>query len=51
MNRHEPGAEAVATALLERGIGVEDTLLLPDGRPAADNAQLVRAAAAGPRAP
>ncbi|MFI0216398.1 3-keto-5-aminohexanoate cleavage protein [Streptomyces lydicus] len=36
---------------LETRIGVEDTLLLPDGRPAADNAQLVRAAAAGPGAP
>ncbi|MFH9225637.1 3-keto-5-aminohexanoate cleavage protein [Streptomyces lydicus] len=36
---------------LDTRIGVEDTLLLPDGRPAADNAQLVRAAAAGPGAP
>ncbi|MFI0152137.1 3-keto-5-aminohexanoate cleavage protein [Streptomyces lydicus] len=35
---------------LDTRIGVEDTLLLPDGRPAADNAQLVRAAA-GPGAP
>jgi uncharacterized protein (DUF849 family) len=26
--------------------GVEDTMVLPDGRPAADNAALVRAAAA-----
>ncbi|MFI1616564.1 3-keto-5-aminohexanoate cleavage protein [Streptomyces lydicus] len=36
---------------LDTRIGVEGTLLLPDGRPAADNAQLVRAAAAGPGAP
>ncbi|GGN55522.1 hypothetical protein GCM10012285_49380 [Streptomyces kronopolitis] len=31
---------------LDTRIGLEDTLLLPDGRPAQDNAQLIRAAAA-----
>ncbi|MEV6565569.1 3-keto-5-aminohexanoate cleavage protein [Streptomyces kronopolitis] len=31
---------------LDTRIGLEDTLLLPDGRPAHDNAQLIRAAAA-----
>ncbi|MFG2860003.1 3-keto-5-aminohexanoate cleavage protein [Streptomyces sioyaensis] len=31
---------------LDTRIGLEDTLLLPDGRPARDNAELIRAAAA-----
>ncbi|GLW18473.1 hypothetical protein Stsp01_52160 [Streptomyces sp. NBRC 13847] len=31
---------------LDTRVGLEDTLLLPDGRPAQDNAQLIRAAAA-----
>ncbi|MFF8311747.1 3-keto-5-aminohexanoate cleavage protein [Streptomyces lydicus] len=45
------GAWPVLRLARERGldtrIGIEDTLLLPDGRPAADNAQLIRAATAG----
>ncbi|MFD8549631.1 3-keto-5-aminohexanoate cleavage protein [Streptomyces sp. NPDC059649] len=44
------GAWPVLRLALARGldtrIGIEDTLLLPDGRPAADNAQLVAAALA-----
>ncbi|MFI0787950.1 3-keto-5-aminohexanoate cleavage protein [Streptomyces lydicus] len=47
------GAWPVLRLARERGlatrIGIEDTLLLPDGRPATDNAQLVRAATAGRR--
>jgi uncharacterized protein (DUF849 family) len=41
---------AVAARAVERGNGIrtglEDTTVLPDGRPAPDNAALVRAAAA-----
>jgi uncharacterized protein (DUF849 family) len=41
---------AVNARALQRGHGIrtglEDTMVLPDGRPAADNAALVRAAAA-----
>ncbi len=69
MNWHEDGAAAVATALLDRGIGIEagiysgtgaarrflacperirigleDVLRLPDGTPAGNNADLIRAA-------
>ena len=53
-----PAEHEVMLAAAARGghvrIGFENNLLLPDGRPAADNAQLVRAfvsAATGPRRP
>ncbi|WP_330477384.1 3-keto-5-aminohexanoate cleavage protein [Streptomyces platensis] len=36
---------------LDTRIGLEDTLLLPDGRPARDNAELIRAAAAAMSGP
>ena len=46
------GTDGAAWVLLERAIrdghvsriGLEDTLMLPNGQPAADNADLVRAA-------
>lgn len=45
-----PATWAVLRAAVRAGrnirVGLEDTLVLPDGRPAADNAELVRAAAA-----
>lgn len=41
-----PVLRLAGTLGLDTRIGLEDTLLLPDGGPARDNAQLIRAAAA-----
>ena len=42
---------AAQAAGVDARVGLEDVLVLPDGRPAADNAQLVAAAVAPPPAP
>lgn len=43
MTWHEDGAAELAAALLDRGIGVADVLVLPDGTAPEGNADLVRA--------